>query len=115
MACHPCGAVHPDPYGEFDIDESVLADGVRLSLIGELDVAVVDRLRHRLASVARPGARVVIDLSELSFIDSAGLNVIITGLREAEREGWELRIEPTMSSAVRRVVATMGLDAVFWG
>jgi len=98
----------------FEITESLEPHGVRVKVSGELDVAVIGRLQQRLDSLARQGETVVLDLSELSFIDSSGLNVIVTTLRQAEREGWELRVEPTMSSPVLRVVKLMGLDAVFW-
>ena len=104
----------PELPNSFDISESFEPDGVRLCVCGELDVAVVSRLQDRLDSVARPGETVILDLSELSFIDSSGLNVLVTALRHAKRDGWELRIEPNMSRPVQRVVTMMGLDAVFW-
>jgi anti-sigma B factor antagonist len=104
-----------DLTGGFEISESFEPEGVRVSVSGELDVAVIERLQQRLDSLARAGETVVLDLSELAFIDSSGLNVIVTTLRRAEREGWELRIERSMTPTVLRVVKLMGLDAVFWG
>lgn len=98
----------------FNISESIEQHTVVVKVAGELDVAVVDQLQARINSVARPGEAVVLDLSELSFIDSSGLNVIVTAFRHAKRDGWELRIEPAMTPAVKRVVTMMGLDAVFW-
>ncbi|HEX3617628.1 MAG TPA: STAS domain-containing protein [Solirubrobacteraceae bacterium] len=103
-----------DLNGGFEISESFEPGGVRVKVSGELDVAVIDRLQQRLDSLARTGEAVVLDLSELAFIDSSGLNVIVTTLRQAEREGWELRIDQSMTPAVLRVVRLMGLDAVFW-
>jgi anti-anti-sigma factor len=99
----------------FEISESLEPDGVRVKVSGELDVAVIDRLQQRLDSLARTGEAVVLDLSELLFIDSSGLNVIVTTFRRAQREGWELRIDQRMSPPVLRVVKLMGLDAIFWG
>lgn len=98
----------------FEISESFEPDGVRVKVAGELDVAVIERLQQRLDSLARTGETVVLDLSELAFIDSSGLNVIVTTLRQAQREGWELSIDPNMTGPVLRVVKLMGLDAVFW-
>jgi anti-anti-sigma factor len=98
----------------FAITESVEPDGVRLNLSGELDVAVVGDLQNRLDSVGRAGELVVLDLSELTFIDSSGLNVLITAARRARSEGWQLRIERSMTRPVQRVVTMMGLSAVFW-
>ena len=98
----------------FEITESLEPHGVDVRVSGELDVAVVDRLKQRLDSLARPGETVVLDLSELSFIDSAGLNVIVTAFHQAKRDGWELRVDPNLSAPVLRVVKLIGLDAVFW-
>jgi anti-anti-sigma factor len=103
-----------DVPGGFEISESFEPDGVRVKVAGELDVAVIERLQQRLDSLARTGEAVVLDLSELTFIDSSGLNVIVTTLRQAQREGWELSIDPNMTGPVLRVVKLMGLDAVFW-
>jgi anti-anti-sigma factor len=106
--------VEQDLPSAFEITESLEPQGVRVRVSGELDVAVIDRLQQRLDSLARVGETVVLDLSELSFIDSSGLNVIVTTFRQAKRDGWELRVEPKMSAPVLRVVKLMGLDAVFW-
>ncbi len=106
--------VVPDLPNAFEITESLGPHGVRLHITGELDVAVINRLQDRIDSVARPGDTVILDLSELSFIDSSGLNVIVNALRLAKQDGWELRIEQGMSRPVQRVVQLMGLDVVFW-
>lgn len=98
----------------FAITESVEPDGIRLNVSGELDVAVVGDLQSRLDSVARPGETVVLDLSELTFIDSSGLNVLVTATKRAKRDGWHLRIERSLTRPVQRVVTMMGLSAVFW-
>jgi anti-anti-sigma factor len=106
--------VIPELPSAFEITESLEPDGVRLRISGELDVAVVDRVHDHIASLARPGEVVVLDLSELTFIDSSGLNVLVTALKQAQRDGWELRIERRMTRAVERVITMMGLDGVFW-
>jgi anti-sigma B factor antagonist len=98
----------------FEISEELEPDAVRIKVTGELDVAVIDRLRDRLDSLASTGEAVVLDLSELAFIDSSGLNVIVTSFRQSRREGWDLRIDQRVSDPVLRVVRLMGLDAIFW-
>lgn len=87
---------------------------VRLSLSGELDLAVADRLRSRLRQLARAHAAVILDLSDLQFIDSTGLHVLVTNFNEATHNGWQLRIEPNLTSAVRRVVELVGIDQILW-
>jgi anti-sigma B factor antagonist len=87
---------------------------VRLSLSGELDLAVADRLRSRLQQLARAHPTVILDLSDLQFIDSTGLHVLITNLNQATHNGWQLRIDPNLTSPVRRVVEIVGIDHILW-
>ncbi len=87
---------------------------VRLSLSGELDLAVADRLRSRLQQLARAHATVILDLSDLQFIDSTGLHVLITNFNQASRNGWQLRIDPNLTSPVRRVVEIIGIAHILW-
>ena len=98
----------------FSITESTGADGVRIELAGELDLSVAGRLRDRLDALGQPGATVVLDLSKLDFIDSSGINVIITHHRQAEQDGWTLLVDQQLTLPVRRVINVMGLDAIFW-
>lgn len=103
-----------DETPNFSITESTGGDGVRIELAGELDLSVADRLRDRLDALAQPGAKVVLDLSKLEFIDSSGINVIVSLHRQAETGGWTLLVEPQMTLPVRRVIDVTGLNTVLW-
>ena len=96
------------------MSESAGPDGVRIELIGELDIAVAGHVRDRLEALGEPGTTVVLDLSKLDFIDSSGLNVIITYHRQSAQEGWSLLIDQQTTLPVKRVINVMGLDSVFW-
>jgi anti-sigma B factor antagonist len=87
---------------------------VRLLLSGELDLAVAGRLRRRLQQLARAHATVILDLSDLQFMDSTGLHVLIANLDQATHNGWQLRIDPNLTSPVRRVVEIAGIDHILW-
>ena len=87
---------------------------LRLSLSGELDLAVADRLRSRLQELAPVHATVILDLSDLQFIDSTGLQLLIINFNDATHNGWQLRIDPHLTSQVRHVVELVGLGHVFW-
>ena len=50
----------------------------RVTLSGELDLATAPRLVHALTEVADGTAVVILDLSELTFMDSSGLHAIIS-------------------------------------
>jgi anti-anti-sigma factor len=99
---------------QFGIEETVKSNVVRLALTGELDLAVAEKLRARLETLADAGATVTLDLSRLDFVDSSGLNVLITYKRYAARDGWNLEVNPRISGEVARIIKMAGLDALLW-
>jgi anti-anti-sigma factor len=82
---------------------------VVLALSGELDVVSAPELELCLNEVmAEAHDRVVLDLSELAFVDSAGVSVLIKGKQDAESSGRMLVLgRPT--EQVHRVFALVGL------
>lgn len=68
------------------------ANGTRvISLSGELDVGTVPPFAAALrAALADDDPRVVVDLAEVTFIDSTALMTLLTTLRELTRRGGQL-------------------------
>jgi anti-anti-sigma factor len=63
-----------------------------VSCAGELDFATRDELANALASVEELGvSRLVIDLSMLTFVDSAGLHELIAAQRRGRTGGWRVQ------------------------
>jgi anti-sigma B factor antagonist len=83
--------------------------GVVLALFGELDVVSAPELEHHLREVlAQPHARVMLDLNGLSFVDSAGVSVLIKAKQDAQLHGRTLVLRrPT--EQLQRVFAVVGL------
>jgi anti-anti-sigma factor len=80
-----------------------------VKLIGELDISSIGPIRAALdAIVAGRPDRVVIDLSELRFIDSSGLSVFLSVAHKVPEV--ELR---NPSAMVRKVIGLTGLSNVF--
>lgn len=99
----------------FEIRESLDADGaIRLALIGELDIAVADRVEERLRQPRSDDERLRVDLSQLEFIDSSGVRAIVLGLRQARQGGHKLEVDRELSSAVRRMIEIMGIEPQLW-
>ncbi len=64
-----------------------------LSLTGELDVVTAPILEAALETLSQQGAReIVLDLHELSFIDSSGLRLILAGKQLCERHNCEFAL-----------------------
>ena len=63
----------------------------RVKLTGEFDISGRELADEVLASVA-DAPKIVLDLSELEFIDSMGIHFVVTAHQAAETEGRELTI-----------------------
>ena len=83
-----------------------------LVLRGDLDLVSAPQLRDALVEVIGDGARVVIDMEALDFLDSAGLGILVGGLKRARTHGGELELVCS-SSAVLKPIEITGLDRVF--
>lgn len=81
-----------------------------LLLRGELDLATARLLDARLRALLECNEQLELDLSELSFIDSSGLAVLLAAARAADRDGGTLAIRK-VSASVMRVIEISGLAA----
>ncbi len=55
-----------------------------------------------------------LDLSQLDFIDSSGVQTVVLGLKQARRSGQELEVDPRVSSSVHRLIDMMGIGRQLW-
>jgi anti-sigma B factor antagonist len=80
-----------------------------ITLRGELDLANKELLEDAVgeALAARP-RRVVLDLSELDYLDSTGLAVLIAAKRRVDDGSCELRVVPG-TGTVARLFAMTGI------
>lgn len=79
-----------------------------LRLVGDIDAAGVDSLVSHLDPLPASGVEIVIDLSEVAFIDSSGFRALIEAHQRAERAG-RLVVMADPSPAVRRLLDISGL------
>jgi anti-sigma B factor antagonist len=89
---------------------------------GELDLATAETLRSALdAAIAETlcaaldgmetGARLVLDLRGLSFIDSTGLHLLVTLDQRAKRDGLQLTLLAP-AGPINRAIQICGLDRI---
>jgi stage II sporulation protein AA (anti-sigma F factor antagonist) len=87
-------------------------DGVRvLSPAGEIDHTTGETLRQALdvTGIARP--RIVPDMRQVTFMDSAGVHILFEAHQAvSEAGGWIRLAAPT--PAVRRVLQLVGVDSL---
>jgi len=63
---------------------------VVVAVTGEIDISTVSQLRESLFEQADNGSDVIVDLDQISFIDSAGLGALVGASRRAEASGGSL-------------------------
>jgi anti-sigma B factor antagonist len=102
--------VTPAPAPEsFAVHVHTESSHVRVAPVGELDIATAEQLAQHLREIRADGAdRILLDLRELTFLDSSGLRTIIALDAEARRDGLELGLVQG-PPAVERVFAITGL------
>jgi anti-sigma B factor antagonist len=79
-----------------------------VSLAGELDLSTIPRVEKRLFGEVRSKAGVVVDLSDVSFIDSSGIALLIHAFRQADGGG-VLNTVISEGSQVDRVFRLAGI------
>ena len=79
---------------DFQIKQEVLPDGVAvLRTKGRLDAVAAPDLKSRLKELVAGGqTRLVIDLTDVSFIDSSGLAALVSGFRAAREAGGTIKL-----------------------
>jgi len=78
-------------------------------LTGEIDISTVPQLRDRLFELAGAGEHVIVDLEQVSFIDSAGLGALIGASRRAQSHGGSLQAV-CASPQTRKLLWLTGVD-----
>lgn len=97
--------------GLLSVERRQEGDRLVVSPIGELDVSSAERLHEALIGIENdPPKYIVLDLSRLTFIDSAGLRLIVSWQRRcAQADGATLELRRG-SQAIQRVFQIAGLE-----
>lgn len=83
---------------------------VRLS--GEIDITTAPRVRGQFEEMAEEDLTdLIVDMREVSFIDSTGIHALVEGKRVIHERGSRIILVP--SSPVRRLFALVFEDQVF--
>ncbi len=86
-----------------------------LAVGGEIDVATSPELRRELHQLAdRKPARIIVDLGDVTFIDSSGLGVLVGTLKRLREEGsGDILVLEGLQEPVRKVFDITGLTNLF--
>lgn len=78
--------------------------------VGELDAFTVSQFRQALAELAA-SPRLVIDMSGVPFVDSAGLGALIGGIRRTREMGGDVAVACNRPTLIR-LLRTTGFDRI---
>jgi anti-sigma B factor antagonist len=97
-----------------EIETGRRGDSLTITLSGEVDLATVDRLDLAIRRAEETDVgRIVLDLSELSFLDSTGLSVLLNASARSRENGNRLSFIPSKHDAVMRVLALTNTTEMF--
>jgi anti-anti-sigma factor len=85
---------------------------VLVRLAGELDISTAPILERHLHEALGGGRRLVVDLRELSFMDSSGLVVLARWELGSRMDGYNLAVIPGREP-IQRLFTITGLDTQF--
>lgn len=88
----------------------VRRDGARLTVapIGDIDLATAGELRRALRR-AGEGDTLVLDLTDVTFMDSVGVGLVVEQQKRAEREGGDFRLRRGPGN-IQRLFQITGLE-----
>ena len=83
-----------------------------VSVEGEIDVSNIGHLGERLRrALSNRGTALIVDLTETTYLDSAGLNLLFQLARELAERQQQLHLVVVPTSPIARVIGIVGLDS----
>ena len=99
---------------DFEIEDRLVREGVHLvAVAGEIDLFTAPEFKQRMSKPIEDGvAKLVVDLSATTFIDSSSLGVLIGAHRRLKQRDGNLVVVCDNETIVKTFKIT-GLDGVF--
>jgi anti-sigma B factor antagonist len=96
-----------------EIQQDTVGNAERLALSGDLDSFSVNNLRERINRLFDSGIyNIIIDLTNVKFVDSAGLGQLVAALKMAVHHGGDLvLVKP--NDTVKDLLRITKLDTIF--
>ncbi len=94
------------------IEKSTQGSSVTLAVTGEVDVSNASELRAQADAVLADGftGELVVDLSQVPYIDSTGIGVLVGAAHRAQEAGASLAVANPQKN-VERVLGLLGVSA----
>lgn len=100
-------------YVDLNVSTQQQDNHVVIAATGEIDLHTAPRLETELTDQIRAGVgQLIVDLRDVEFCDSTGVNVLLSAMRRAHEHGGGLSLVGPQPP-VRKVLGITGLDSVF--
>ena len=84
-------------------------DATEVHLHGDIDFAVEQELTAMLKDLSVFGLPVIVDMAEVTFLDSSGIRVLLVAQQAFEHEGASILLRAVPES-VRRILEIAGVE-----
>jgi anti-sigma B factor antagonist len=104
--------------GVYELREELLERAIEgrirvVAVSGELDMAAAPAFERALFDAAVDNQPLILDLSEVNFMDSTAIGAMLAVRRQAELKPGRLAIVCGAGSEIERTLLYMGLDTAF--
>ena len=96
----------------WEIEKASRRGWARLIVSGDLDLSTALTFRRQVRALKAAATGVCLDLSQLQFIDCAGLHALNDVLAESRQGGWSVEIAPGVSVQARRFLDLLAAAGV---
>jgi anti-anti-sigma factor len=98
---------------EVKVEVHTRGDALRIALIGEVDLSNADETESAVvAAISNQTSEVDLDLSDVGYLDSAGLRVVYSLALRLRRAQIGLRITAPLESPARRAIEVSGMTTI---
>jgi len=87
----------------FELRSNRIGDALVVAVVGEIDMATAPEVSKAISSGPGDAGRVVVDLTQVTFLDSSALNAFVQSQQELMQRDVAFRIVSPLDQAVRNV------------
>ena len=92
-------------------EETVAGDVRRVRLAGAFDIAGAQEVEMPFSLIAGSAGRVIVDVSQVTFLASIGIRTLLTAARGVARRGGAMAVYAPQPQVMKVIVAS-GLDQI---
>jgi anti-anti-sigma factor len=97
---------------KMNLEQAVLpGDIIKVKLSGSLDIAGAGQIDQPFAAITAKNNRVIVDFSNVSFLASIGIRILVKAARAIGSRGGRLVVY-NLNPDARKVLRSTGIDAI---